>query len=58
MDKKRIFCVIAGIFLIVAGVIIFFTEMAGEEMIMKIAGGCIAVAGLAFLAESFKKKEQ
>ena len=56
MDKKRIFCVIAGILLIVAGVIIFFMEMAGEEMIMKIAGGCIVVAGLAFLAESFKKE--
>lgn len=45
--------VIAGILLIVGGIIVLKLEMS--DTTLKIAGGSIAVVGLAFIAESFKK---
>lgn len=46
--------IIAGILLVVGGIVVMMLEMS--DITMKIAGGSIAVAGLAFIAESFKKK--
>lgn len=57
MNKKRAGLVIAGILLIVAGVIIFVIGMNSADITIKIGGGSIAVAGLAFFAESLKKKK-
>lgn len=56
MDKKRIGGVIVGILLMVLAVILFFVEISGEEIVMKIAAAAIMVAGLAFLVDSIKKK--
>jgi hypothetical protein len=47
--------IIAGIFFVVVGIIVMTLEMS--DITMKIAGGCIAVAGVAFIMESFKKKK-
>ena len=52
---KRIGLVFTGILLIAAGLIIF--AMESSDITMKIAGGSIAVAGVAFIMESFKKKK-
>ena len=46
--------IIAGILLVVGGIVVMMLEMS--DITMKIAGGSISVAGLAFIAESFKKK--
>ena len=58
MDKKRISCVIAGLLFIVMGVIIFSIKIYGDEIVLKISGGSIVVAGVAFLVESTKKKNK
>lgn len=56
MNKKKIGGIIVGILLMVAGVIIFFTDISGEEVVMKIAGTAIIVAGLTFVIDSIKRK--
>ena len=53
---KRIGLIIAGILLIVAGLIVFTLE--SSDITMKIAGGSIVVGGLAFLVESAKKNKK
>ncbi len=53
---KKIGLVFTGILLIAAGLIIF--AMESSDITMKIAGGSIVAAGLAFLVESAKKNKK
>ena len=48
--------IIAGIFFVVVGIIVMTLEMS--DITMKIAGGSIVAAGLAFLVESAKKNKK
>lgn len=58
MGKKRIFCVLAGIIFMAAGLFLFYQGTASKDIVIRAAGCAIVVGGVSFFVEGTKKNKQ
>lgn len=58
MDMKRISRMIVGIILAAASMVIIPIEVNKGDILLTISGGCFGIAGLAFIVENLKIKNE